>query len=298
MGYYGQSYVREWFRFPLRTRAIRMSSILATRSILVRRNRLIPAMMAVNDEWKIRSSQELQLSGFFRSYNLSLYSDFGQGLIRKVIPNGGVGPAQITSARSPSILRCLPEYETTTERLRAAMTSTTTAFSIPRLPVTTARLLPSPRTMSRSDRYHRTSRPRRNCRSPTSRYYQVSVTTRLISAIKTCSFPQHSFQNRVGVTRRKRCSRSCQRIPGLFPCYRLASDKRFSPTTLRIGTGASLETPVSTAHSYQLVASKTIRKTDVRLTLGHVTPARRRQRSIPIRVCNLTRRGVDAISRR
>ena len=30
-------------------------------------------------------------------------------------------------------------------------------------------------------------------------------------------------------------------------------------------------TPVATSHSYQLVASKTIHKTDVRLTLGHVT---------------------------
>ena len=37
----------------------------------------------MNDVWQLSSSQQLQLSGFFRTYNLSLYSDFGQGLIRQ-----------------------------------------------------------------------------------------------------------------------------------------------------------------------------------------------------------------------
>ena len=41
------------------------------------------ALVAVNDMWKLNGSQELQLSGFFRTYNLSLYSNFGQGLIRQ-----------------------------------------------------------------------------------------------------------------------------------------------------------------------------------------------------------------------
>jgi hypothetical protein len=39
----------------------------------------------------------------------------------------------------------------------------------------------------------------------------------------------------------------------------------------RIGTGTAAGSPVATAHSYQLVASKTITNTDLKLTLGHVT---------------------------
>src|SRR5580700_9231051 len=39
----------------------------------------------------------------------------------------------------------------------------------------------------------------------------------------------------------------------------------------RIGIGTTAGTPVATARAYQLVVSKTIHKTDVRLTLGHVT---------------------------
>lgn len=41
------------------------------------------ALIALNDVWQLTPSQQLQLSGFFRTYNLALYSDFGQGLIRQ-----------------------------------------------------------------------------------------------------------------------------------------------------------------------------------------------------------------------
>lgn len=39
--------------------------------------------LALNDVWHLDSTQQLQLSGFFRTYNLSLYSNFGDGLIRQ-----------------------------------------------------------------------------------------------------------------------------------------------------------------------------------------------------------------------
>jgi hypothetical protein len=41
------------------------------------------ALMALNDVWKLGDGQELQLSGFFRTYNLSLSTDFGLGLVRQ-----------------------------------------------------------------------------------------------------------------------------------------------------------------------------------------------------------------------
>ncbi len=41
------------------------------------------ALAALNDAWRLTGSQQLQLSGFFRTYNLALFSDFGQGLIRQ-----------------------------------------------------------------------------------------------------------------------------------------------------------------------------------------------------------------------
>src|SRR5215469_15065518 len=41
------------------------------------------AMIAANDAWKLGENQELQFSTFFRTYNLALFSNFGDGLIRQ-----------------------------------------------------------------------------------------------------------------------------------------------------------------------------------------------------------------------
>ncbi|MGA2634099.1 MAG: carboxypeptidase-like regulatory domain-containing protein [Terracidiphilus sp.] len=41
------------------------------------------SILAIDDRWKLRPNDELSFSGFFRTYNLSLYSNFGEGLIRQ-----------------------------------------------------------------------------------------------------------------------------------------------------------------------------------------------------------------------
>ncbi len=47
--------------------------------------------IALNDVWTVNSVNELQLSTFFRTYNLSLYSNFGDGLIRQSEFRTGLG---------------------------------------------------------------------------------------------------------------------------------------------------------------------------------------------------------------
>ena len=41
------------------------------------------SILAANDRWKLRPSDELSFAGFFRTYNLALFSNFGEGLIRQ-----------------------------------------------------------------------------------------------------------------------------------------------------------------------------------------------------------------------
>ena len=41
------------------------------------------SIQAVDDLWKLRPSDEIAFSGFFRTYSLALYSNFGEGLIRQ-----------------------------------------------------------------------------------------------------------------------------------------------------------------------------------------------------------------------
>ena len=40
-------------------------------------------IVAANDEWKASARDQASFSGFFRTYNLALFSDFGEGLIRQ-----------------------------------------------------------------------------------------------------------------------------------------------------------------------------------------------------------------------
>jgi hypothetical protein len=40
-------------------------------------------LLAANDQWKAGHNDELAFSGYFRTYNLTLFSDFGEGLIRQ-----------------------------------------------------------------------------------------------------------------------------------------------------------------------------------------------------------------------
>jgi hypothetical protein len=41
------------------------------------------ALLAADDRWKLDSKDEVAFSGFFRTYNLALFSNFGEGLIRQ-----------------------------------------------------------------------------------------------------------------------------------------------------------------------------------------------------------------------
>jgi hypothetical protein len=40
-------------------------------------------LLAANDQWKAKTNDEVAFSGLFRTYNLALFSDFGEGLIRQ-----------------------------------------------------------------------------------------------------------------------------------------------------------------------------------------------------------------------
>ncbi len=41
------------------------------------------SILAVNDQWQLGAKDEAAFSGFFRTYNLALFSNFGEGLIRQ-----------------------------------------------------------------------------------------------------------------------------------------------------------------------------------------------------------------------
>ncbi len=82
---------------------------------------------------------------------------------------------------------------------------------------------------------------------------------------------QNSFQKWVGVNSPKATFSFLPKDSWYVPLISLSFGQAFFTEDPRIGTGTAAGSPVATSHSYQVVASKTVAKTDLRLTLGHVT---------------------------
>jgi hypothetical protein len=88
--------------------------------------------------------------------------------------------------------------------------------------------------------------------------------------------PQNSFQKWVGVNSPKATVSFLPKESWYVPLISLSFGRAFFTEDPRVGigtrgTGTSPGTPVATSRSYQVVARKTLRNTDLRLTLGHVT---------------------------
>jgi Carboxypeptidase regulatory-like domain len=227
------------------------------------------ALVAANDMWQLASGQQLTLSGFFRTYNLSLDSDFGQGLIRqsefRTVAGGSVDYVNKFTEYF-SLLGGL-DYQREAPRRDdldqyGLFDPSRPTYYGPFTPVdgnnvTIGSLTPYIAAEGSVTNYFR--------------YYlgwrrdEISLDNRDLLA------PQNSFQKWVGVNSPKATVSFLPKDSWYVPLLSLSFGQTFYTNDPRIGTGTAAGTPVSTAHSYQLVASKTILRTDLKVTLGHVT---------------------------
>jgi Carboxypeptidase regulatory-like domain len=227
-------------------------------------------LVALNDIWQLSASQQLQVSGFFRTYSLSLISNFGQGLIRqsefRTVAGGSANYVKRLSENF-SLLSGL-DYEREAPR-RDDLDHYATPFT-PSNPnyygpftrvdgnnVTLGSVTPYIAVNGALTRYFRCYLGWRRD--------EISVRNDdLLHA-------QRSFQNLGGVNSPKATISFVPKESWYAPLISLSFGQSFFTNDPRIGTGVASGTLISTAHSYQLVASKTIYHTDVKLTLGHVT---------------------------
>jgi hypothetical protein len=227
------------------------------------------ALVALNDVWQLSSKQQLQLSGFFRSYNLSLFSDFGQGLIRQSEFRTVAGGSANYVNKLGEYLSLLAGFDYEREAPRrddldhyGFFNPSNPTYYGPFTPVdgnnvTIGSVTPYIAAEGALARYFR--------------YYlgwrrdEIDVTNDdLLQS-------QNSFQKWVGVNSPKATVTFLPRESWYVPLISLSFGQAFFTEDPRIGTGTTVGTPVATSHSYQIVASKTIHKTDLKLTLGHVT---------------------------
>jgi hypothetical protein len=227
------------------------------------------ALLALNDAWRLPSSQSVQLSGFFRTYNLSLYSDFGQGLIRQSeFRTVGGGSAEYTKKFSEhfSLLAGL-DYEREAPR-RDDLDRY--GFFDPHRPDYYGPFTPTTRnnvTIESITPYIAAQ----GALSGHFRYYLGWRRDQIGFENRDLMIPQNSFHRWIGTNSPKA---TLSFLPGdsrLAPLVALSFGEAFFTNDPRIGLGKSAGTPLGRSHSYQLIATKTIQRTDIRLTLGHVT---------------------------
>lgn len=231
-------------------------------------------LVALNDNWDLTSNQQLQLSGFFRAYNLSLFSDFGQGLIRQ-------SEFRTVAGGNANYVNKITEYfsllggfdygreaprRDDLDQYRFFNPSNPTYYGaftpVDGNNVTIQSLTPYAAAEGSATRYFR--------------YYLGWCRDEIDFVNDDLLRPQNSFQKWVGVNSPKANLSFLPWEAWYVPLISLSFGQAFFTEDPRIGNGISggttaPGTPVAIAHSYQIVASKTIRKIDLRLTLGHVT---------------------------
>jgi hypothetical protein len=222
--------------------------------------------LALNDVWHLTSTSELQLSGLFRTYNLSLYSNFGDGLIRqsefRTVTGGNANyirkfnqhlavMAGLDYFRDAPRRDDLDQYASTDPFVygpfdRVTANDITLNFVTPLVAID-GNIVPWLRYNLgwRRDQIGFDNTDRLNPANSFNRWQSINSSKATLTFVPPESLP--------------------------IPSVSFSFGQTFFTNDPRIGTGMQQGSLISQAHTYQLVVSKTIRNTDFRVTLGHVT---------------------------
>lgn len=278
IGYYGFSYLPGLVPLASSPELPNISDTIDPRQ----KDQTHTALLALNDVWRLSGAQQLQLSGFFRTYNLSLLSDFGDGLIRQSefrTVAGGSTDYTTKLAESLSLLAGV-DYQ------RDAPRREHLDHYLGDCPATQRPLAGCGRFDPDHPFYYGPSAPvtennvtigslapyiaAQGSLTPFFRYYLGWRRDEVNFANNDLLSPMNSFQQWVGVNSPKATVSFIPKESWLAPRVSLSFGEAFFTNDPRIHTATPF-TPMSTARSYQLVASKSIHNTDLRVTLGHVT---------------------------
>jgi hypothetical protein len=230
------------------------------------------ALAALNDEWKLDASQEVQLSGFFRTYNLSLSLDFGLGLIRQseFRTVGGASAAYVNKISREFTLLAGTDYEREAPRrddldhydfFNPAQPDAYGPFvKIDGNNVTIAPVTPYVAAQGELGNHFN--------------YYAGWRRDEIFIDNQDLITPSNSWNKLVGLNSPKATLTFVPNRSWLTPQVSMSFGKSFFTEDPREGTvldGPKAVDPVETARSYQLVASRIIQKTEVKLKLGHET---------------------------
>jgi Carboxypeptidase regulatory-like domain len=224
-------------------------------------------LTVANDIWHMTAKQQFLLSAFFRTYNLALYSNFGDGLIRQSefrAVTGGNATYTNKLSRFLTVLAGVDYQRDVPRRLDLDHYSSNDPIVYgPLEPITAnnvtindiAPYVALDGTMTRHFRYYLGFRRD-----------EIGVGNQDLLV------PGHSFDRWTSVNLPKATISFLPSDQSLLPSIALSAGEAFFTNDPRIGTGLTTDVSLlSRAHSYQLVTSKSVKGTELRLTLGHVT---------------------------
>ena len=226
--------------------------------------------LAINDDWKLSSSQELQISGMFRTYNLALLSNFGDGLIRqsefRTVTGGNTSYIkQIT--RAFSLLAGVDYQRDAPRRLDLDHYSSTYSTGSPTFDGPFEKVTANNVTLGDTASYLALS----GSLSKYLRYYAGWRRDEIAFDNTDLLFGRNSYSTTEGFNSPKA---TVSFVPGeksWLPQASLSFGEAFYTNDPRIGTGTARGTPISREHAYQLVLSKSFAGVDLRATFGHMT---------------------------
>jgi hypothetical protein len=222
--------------------------------------------IALNDVWHLNPASELQLSSFFRTYNLSLASNFGDGLIRqsefRTVAGGNANYVRrvnphFTWMAGFDYFREAPRRDDL-DRYASTNLAVYGPFSAVTANNITLNFLTPFVAIDGNIR-------------PWLRFNLGWRRDQIGFKNTDLLVPANSFNRWVGINSPKATLSFVPPESMALPSVSLSFGQTFFTNDPRIGVGTQQGSLVSRAHAYQMVVSKTLLKTDFRVTLGHVT---------------------------
>jgi hypothetical protein len=230
------------------------------------------ALAALNDVWRLGAHRELQFSGFFRTYNLSLFSDFGLGLIRQSEwrTTGGASAAYLNRMTNTFTLFAGVDYQREAPRRDDLdhydffdPANPNVYGSFIRIMAANVTIAPITPYIAGEGELGKHLRCYLGWRQDQILIDQQNLLTPSTSWSKWVPTPNPKMT----VTWLPGKLRWAPNVSTSFGRSFFTEDPR--PGNDYRGPGSML--PVERARSYQLAATKTFRRTDFKLTLGHET---------------------------
>ena len=222
--------------------------------------------LAASDLWRLDASSEIHLSGFFRTYNLALFSNFGDGLIRQSefrTATGGETTYVKKIGELLSIMAGMDYWREAPRRLdldHYASNDPDIYGPFQKITANNVTLNFLSPYISLNGRFTSWLRLNLGWRRDEIGFDNTDLLT-----------PAHSFDRWTGVNSPKATLNIVAPESLPLPSLAFSSGETFFTNDPRMGVGTMSGSLVSRAHAYQMIATKTVLGTDLRAQFGHVT---------------------------